>query len=269
VAPELARAEVKRSTTKRPEDLDAWDHWLRGVALIRERTPEANAKARELFNRAIAIRPDYSNGYAGLAMSHNADILLQCVEDRFDTATRAMEAARLAVEYDGASSLAHHELSTAYQWLNRHEDALAEVKIAVGLNPNDAAGLHALGNKTDLAGGEDGIMFMEKAQKLNPADAQVHTHLTFLARAYENAGAHDEAIDRARQAIRRRPDYAPAYYILAVSLGAAGREEEARRTLSKCDALHPGFVESRRNWHPYVDPASNERLREGLRRLEG
>ena len=109
---------------------------------------------------------------------------------------------------------------------------------------------------------------MEKAQKLNPEDAHLHSHLTFLARAYLNTGAYDDAVDRARQAIRRDPGYASAYYILAIALGHVGRRDEARRELSKCDELHPGFVESRRNWQPYVDPASNERLREGLRQLE-
>ncbi len=268
VAPELAKAELKRSTAKRPEDLDAWDYCLRGMALIHERTPEANAKAREMFKRAIAIQHDYSDAYAGLSMSLSSDILLQIVEDRMETATQMMEAARMAVKYDGSSSLARHELSSAYQWLNRHDDALAEVKIAVELNPNDAIGLHALGNKSDLAGDPDGKSFMKMAQKLNPEDAQLHTHLTFLARAYLNAGAYEDAVDRARQAIRRRPEYAPANYILAIALGQVGRTEEARRALSKCDELHPGFVESRRNWQPYVDPASNKRLREALRQLE-
>ena len=268
VTPELVKAEVKRSTSKRPEDLDAWDYWLRGMAQIRERTPAANAKARELFKKAIAIQHDYSDAYAGIARSHNRDASHQSAEYRMETAKQAMNAAREAVKYDGASSRAHHELSTAYQWLNRHDDALAEVKIAVDLNPNDAVGLHALGNKSDLAGEPDGISFMEKAQTLNPEDAQLHSHLTFLARAYLNAGAHDDAIDRARQAIRRSPEYAPAYYILAIALGRVGRRDEARRELSKCDVLHPGFVESRRNWQPYVNPESNEKLRAGLRQLE-
>ena len=268
VMPELVKAEVKRSTSKRPEDLDAWDYWLRGMAQIRERTPAANAKARELFKKAIAIQHDYSDAYAGIARSHNHDASHQSAEYRMETAKQAMNAAREAVKYDGTSSRAHHELSTAYQWLNRHDDALAEVKIAVDLNPNDAVGLHALGNKSDLAGEPDGISFMEKAQRLNPEDAQLHSHLTFLARAYLNTGAHDDAIDRARQAIRRSPEYAPAYYILAIALGRVGRRDEARRELSKCDVLHPGFVEFRRNWQPYVNPESNEKLRAGLRQLE-
>jgi len=269
VAPELAKAELKRSTNKRVEDLDAWDLCLRGMALLRERKREGNATARDLFSRAIASRPDYSDAYAGLAMSHNMDILIEAAEDRMATATQAVEAAQKAIACDEASSWAHHELSTAYQWLNRIDDALAEARIAVDLNPNDAYALHALGNKSDLAGDPDGIAFMEKAQKLNPADARLHSQLTFLARAYVNIGNHSDAVERARQAIRRRPDYAPAYYILALALDHLGELDEARSALAKCDELSPGFVLSRRDWHPYADPASNERLLEGLRRIKG
>jgi adenylate cyclase len=268
VAPELDRAELKRSTSKQPQDLDAWDMRLRGMASIRERTAEGNATARDSFNRAIAIRPDYADAHAGLAMSYNQDILVEAAEDRMATATLAMEAAWKAIECDKALSWAHHELSTAYQWLNRLDDALDEARIAVDLNPNDAYTLHALGNKSDLAGDPDGIGFMEKAQKLNPEDARLHTHLTFLARAYANVDNHGAAVERARQAIRRRPDYAPAHYILAIELGRLGEPEEARAVLAKCDELNPGFVQSRRTWRPYTDPAGNERLRESLRRIE-
>ena len=108
---------------------------------------------------------------------------------------------------------------------------------------------------------------MEKAQRLNPQDAARHSHLTFLARAYLNIGAYEEALDRARKAIERSPDHPHGYYVMALALGRLGREGEGRAALSTCDELHPGFIESRKNWQPYVDAKSNEALQEGLRRL--
>ena len=42
-----------------------------------------------------------------------------------------------------------------------------------------------------------------------------------------------------------------------------------RAALAKSDAFSPGFVKSRRNWQPYADRASNERLQEGLSGIEG
>jgi adenylate cyclase len=179
-----------------------------------------------------------------------------------------MEAATNAIRYDESSSWAHLELSTAYQLLNRTDDALAEARIAVKLNPYDAFALHALGNKSDLAGDAGGIGLMETAQRLNPEDAQRHTHLTFLARGYVSVCDYDAAIERARQAIRRRPDYVAAHYVLGIALGHTGRLDEARASLRKCDELSPGFVASRRDWRPYTDEAKNEKLREAPRPTE-
>ena len=254
VAPELAKVALKRSTGKPPQDLDAWDLYLRGMASIHARTADANARARDMFASAIAIRPGYSDAHAGIALSYNQDLLYDIAGDRTATAARSIEAARKAVECDGSSSWAHHELSNIYQLLNRLDEALAENRIAVDLNPNNAEALHGLGNKCDLAGDPDGIAFMEKAQKLNPEDAHSHAHPTFQARAYVNIGDHGAAVERTRLAIRRRPDYAPAYYILAIALGHLGKLDEARAALTKCDEISPGFVRSRQDWQPYADP---------------
>lgn len=49
VAPKLDKAELERSTSKRVEDLGAWDLCLRAKALLRQNTSANNASARELF----------------------------------------------------------------------------------------------------------------------------------------------------------------------------------------------------------------------------
>lgn len=261
LAPELDKAERDRTAGKKPEELDAWDLCLRAKPLLREKSAEGNAGARDLFRRAISLKPDYADAHAGLAQSLNQDTSLAATGDRAALADQAMHAARAAIQHDEASSWAHHELSTAYQWLNRIDDALDEARVAVKLNPNDAYTLHALGNKSDLAGDPNGIAYMEKAQNLNPEDAQRYTHLTFLARAYLAAGNHEAAIERARQAIRRRPDFVPAHYILGIALVQIGRQEEARASFGTCEELRPGFLEARKNWRPYSDEAKNESLR--------
>lgn len=265
VAPTLDKAELAHSTGKQADDLDAWDLCLRAKALLRQNNAENNAAARGLFQRAITSRGDYSDAYSGLAQSFNQDILIAAAADRTAAATEAMEAARNAIHCDPASSWAHHELSTAYQWLNRLDDALDEARVAVDLNPNDAYALHALGNKSDLAADPDGIGHMERAQKLNPEDSLRHSHLTFLARAYIAAGDDAAAADRARQAIRRAPDYVAAHYVLALALAHLGRLSEARDAMARCEELSPGFAASRAEWQPYADNAKNERLADGRR----
>jgi adenylate cyclase len=219
-----------------------------------------------MFGRAIEVDPDYSEAYTGLSLSHHRDVLLQCVEDREGSIAKCLDAARRAVALDGASSAAHQVLSTAHMWRNEHELALAEARLAVELNPNEALTLHALGNKSDLAGDPEGIPRMIRAQQLNPQDSQRHGHLSFLARAYVNAHQYERAVQTARLAIQRRPDYPHAHFILAIALAYLGEAQRAQQELAECERLHPGFLASRADWHPYTDEASNRHLRAGLRK---
>jgi adenylate cyclase len=264
IAPELERDGIKRAAAKRPADLGAWDCYLRGLAALRQFTREGNEAGREMFAQAIALDPDYADAHAGLAVSHNRDVLLECAADRAASLESAMAAARRAVALDPASSAAHAVLSTVHIWRDEHELALAEARQAVELNPNDAPALHALGNKSDLVGDPQGIARMERAQQLNPRDPERHSHLCFLARALVNARRYDEAAAAARAAIQRRPDYPHAHFILAIALGHLGRLAEAQAALAESDRLQPGFVAARADWHPYIDPAANAHLRDGL-----
>jgi adenylate cyclase len=264
--PALGKAELRRSIAKPPDNLDAWDYFLRGRSHLHEFTKEGTAMARDFYARAIALDPSYGEAFADLACTHSRDLLLEFTDDRAASAAMMYDAARRAVMLDEASSRAHYMLSTAYLWRNEPDLAIAEGKRALELNPNSAETRHALGNKLDLAGDPEGIAMMEQAQKLNPQDPQRHMHLTFLARAYLKARQYERSMDCARKAIQQRPDYPNAYYILAIALGHAGRTTEAQAALGDCERVHPGFVRKRAGWQPYANPASNEHLQDGLRR---
>ncbi|MDE0991983.1 MAG: hypothetical protein OSA23_02200 [Rhodospirillales bacterium] len=147
-----------------------------------------NLKARELFLRGINIQTDYSVSCSGLAQSFNQDILFGGTKDRTARATKAMEAAQSVITHDRTSSWAHHQLSTAYQWLDRLDHALNEIKVAVELNPNDLYTLHALGYKSDLAGGSNSIRYMEQAQNSIQKTPKSLTHLVCLASTYIAVG---------------------------------------------------------------------------------
>jgi len=261
--PAIGKAELARSKTKPPDNLDAWDYYLRGRSRLHEFTKEGNVEARKMFERTIEIDPTYCEAFANLAWTHARDLLLEYPEDREGSMAALYEAARQAVVLDDESSLAHHLLSTAYIWRNELDLAIGEGRRAVAFNPNDADSRHALGNKLDLAGDPEGITLMEQAQRLNPQDPQRHMQLSFLARAYLNARQYDRSMETAQKAIQWRPDYPHAHYVLALGLGHLGREKEARAALDECERFHPGFVEKRADWRPYPSDDSNLHLRQG------
>jgi len=145
--------------------MSSWDLCLQVKAQLYCHTRVDNLKARELFLSGINIQTDYSVSCSGLAQSFNQDILFGGTEDRTARATKAMEAAQSAITHDRTSSWAHHQLSTANQWLDRLDHALDEIKVAVELNPNDSFTLHALGYKSDLAGGSKSIRYKTQSRR--------------------------------------------------------------------------------------------------------
>src|SRR5262249_26785027 len=67
IAARLEEAEIERSKRKPTEDLDAYDYYLRALAIANHMTREANAEALQLFNRAIQRDPDFALAHARAA----------------------------------------------------------------------------------------------------------------------------------------------------------------------------------------------------------
>ena len=152
VEPELGRFEQRRSATKHPTSLDAWDYCQRGMYLLYKFTKEDIAAAREMFMRAIALDPTYSQACTGLAYSHQLDILNAYTESREDSIAQLLKHAREGVALDDTDSYARVMMAFAYRWAGQHDLAVAEAERAIELNPNDAWACGTLGNVLDLAG---------------------------------------------------------------------------------------------------------------------
>jgi TolB-like protein len=72
IAPRLVEAEVERAKRKPPNSWDAYDYYLRSLALYAQHTVEANDQALPLFRKAIHLNPEF-----GLAYMRTAACLFQ------------------------------------------------------------------------------------------------------------------------------------------------------------------------------------------------
>jgi adenylate cyclase len=107
VAPELERAERQRSIAKQPNDLHAWDFFLRGMSQLYEFSKEGNQRARELFERTVAIDPTYSRGHTGIAYSHYRDVMFVFADNDAHSIAKCLESAQRAVALDETDAFAH------------------------------------------------------------------------------------------------------------------------------------------------------------------
>ena len=267
VEPEMEKAELRKSETKRSTSLDAWDYFLRGRAFLHQLTPQDVIRARAMFERAVELDPQYSDAWAGLSWTYQREILFEVADDRKAWEHKALEAGRRAVALDNGSSFAHLALSGAFIWSNQHELSIPETRMAVELNPSNVPAWLALGNRLDIVGEhEEGVPLLEKSLQLNPHDPHNHLYYAQLGRAYINARKYEIALRHLRESIRLKPDYANTYHVLAICLGHLGRIDEARVAAERCEQLRPGLMRRRAHWNIYLDPEANKHLTEGLRK---
>jgi TolB-like protein len=70
VEPELGKLERKRAATKRPDSVDAWDLYQRGMSHLYQYTKEDLALARQFFWQATEKDPRLGPAYSGLAEAY-------------------------------------------------------------------------------------------------------------------------------------------------------------------------------------------------------
>jgi adenylate cyclase len=55
---------------KHTDNLEAYDAFLRGVEYYRRYTREANAQARQMYEKTVALDPQYAQAYAWLGVTY-------------------------------------------------------------------------------------------------------------------------------------------------------------------------------------------------------
>ncbi|MBV9488513.1 MAG: protein kinase [Verrucomicrobia bacterium] len=117
-----------------PENLSAYELYLRGMALMELLNPEANQKAGEFLKRAIEQEPNFALGYTGLACFFLEQEGFHGEKRLLDS---AVESARRAIALDPADVRNYTTLARAYSrkgWYSQCDEAL---KQALELGPND------------------------------------------------------------------------------------------------------------------------------------
>ena len=268
VAPELHLAELRRSSAKGTQDLNAWDYYIRGMCRFNREESADNHKARALFEQATELDPSYAEAWARRGWTHIRDIDLRSTDDREHSVRSAFELSRRAIALDDGSAVAHLCLGSAHVWRGELEQGLLEAQRALTLNPSYALAALAVGNRLDLLGDSvRGIAQMARALQLNPRDPARWHYMGYLSRAYGATGDHEAALRWAEQARALKPEDATVCFRVILCLANLDRVDEARTRRDECERLEPGFLRNRASaWSPYRDDERNAVLLAGARR---
>ena len=139
IAPAIADAEQQRAMRKPPGSLDAWAAYQRGLWHLGKFGAEDNTLAQRFFQQTIDLDPNFSGGYAGLAIAKRRGVQRQGLLESHGV----LELARRAVLLDPNDAEAHTRLGFMLSGQGDHDGALAEVQSALAISPN-LANAHAV-----------------------------------------------------------------------------------------------------------------------------
>ena len=129
-------------------------------------TKEDNVRAIELCERAIALDPDYSTAYGGIAWSYLIDYRYGWNSDRDHSLRMAEKFAKKCISKDETNPLGHAAMSYVYGHQKRLDEALAEAERALELGPNDIGMISVYSHTRFWIGKYDvGLKMMKKARR--------------------------------------------------------------------------------------------------------
>ncbi|CAO3453358.1 BTAD domain-containing putative transcriptional regulator [Azospirillum largimobile] len=225
---EIEAAEMRRALTVPPSSLDGWSAYHRGLWHMYRFTRDDNETARGLFQQALRTDPLSARLHAGLSFTHFQDAFLHRTGQRSIEAEHAYRFAEQSVSLDERDPTSHLALGRALWLLGRQDDAVEELSLAVGLNPNFALGHYSLAF-VQAQGGDAraALSAADVAQRLSPFDPLLFGMLGARALACLNLKEHAQAALWGDRAARRPNAHVHIQAIAAFSNALADRREEA------------------------------------------
>jgi adenylate cyclase len=236
----LTAGEMAHVIAKGTKNLDAFIKHMQASELWSHLTNEGNAKAKKIFEEAIALDPDYPRLHTDLAWTHVIDVWLGTTESPEQSLNRAFELAQKAISLDDSDAGAYSVLANVCAMKRQYDQAIVEGKRAASLDPNSADNFHRLGWVLNWAGrAEEAIPYIQNAIRLNPLPPA--SYFINLAVAYRDSGQYDKAIEASKEALHRVPNNQFSYIHMAISYIRLGREEEARAAAAEILRINPKF----------------------------
>lgn len=241
IAPKLEQIEIERARRKATGSLDAYDHYLRGVAEVHRWTRDANREALRHFYRAIEIDPRFAAAYGMAARCLSQRKTTNWVEDVDREVAEAERLARLAVELgrDDPTALAASGLALAFV-VGRIAEGGALIDRCLALNPNIAwAWLFGGWVKAWNGEPEEAISRVNRAIALSPNDPYLSSMRRAIAFAHFVARRYAKAIEFADMNASAPQNAFIALATVAACTAYLGQMGRAHETMITLRAMEP------------------------------
>ena len=267
IEPQLHRAEVERIRHKRPENFDAYDLTLCGLAKMNKLTEKDTADALELFLKAIDLDPNYARAYVCASWYYRRQVQLKGMVLSDDEKKESLRLAQAALDADRTDPYVLWQAALTIGLVEGDfDEAAALIDRSLTINANSNRAWIAGGMVRNCVGQPDAaIEHAEKAIRLSPLDFSMWVGFGVLATAHLQLGNYEEAAAWARKSVRRHQNHLPVHHVLVASLAQLGQTEDAEAALADLMALDPGLtITSLKERYPIAGYRNLDGFIEGL-----
>lgn len=231
----LSKAKWQRVVNSRTHSAEAYQLYLKGRYFLNQRTDRGYKTAIDSFEHAIELDSNFALAHSGLADSYILYDFYGLVPP-WETVPKARAAAVRAVELDDGLAEAHTSLASIK--LIHDRDVISserEFKRAIRLNPKYARAhdgyAHCL---TAMGRGEEALAQCRLALELDPHDLEINQHLGWYHLA---ARQYERAIEQLQKTLAMGPDYFRARLLLGIAYGQKGAFPQAITELLRASRL--------------------------------
>jgi serine/threonine-protein kinase len=230
--------QLRLAPRTRAANLEAYQLYLMGQYHYQRNTPEGLAKAKESFEQALAIDPNYAPAHSGLA-AYYYTLAAFLIEPLAEVAPLAKSAAQKALAIDPANAEAHSVLGMVcgifeYDWESaerHHLQAMAEEPVSSVLRFR-----YVFYYLLHLRRFADAREQFRQSLENDPVSMLLHSGMAmciYAAREYREAMAH------ARKAMEIDANFPSMWLALGLAQLAAGCTQDAIASLQRLVELAP------------------------------
>jgi adenylate cyclase len=259
---EISEAEHRRVLRKAAPDLAAYDLAMQAWHQNFKRTREGNRKARELFEKAIELDPNYAEAYVGLAENRLMAAVYTWTQFPVKALEEAYKYAKKAVEIEPSNAFAHATVGYIYMRAGEYDLAISELQRAIELNPNDWRSYRHLGAIMLYSGRTDeALKWYEISMRYDPYVSP--GMLMNIGIGNYLKGEYDEALQWLEKGATLAPSFLGCHIILAATYAQMGRMDDAAREVAQIQRLAP-FFEVELYGGAYRNPRDRSKIVAGL-----
>jgi TolB-like protein len=219
---------------------EAYDLLLRGRTKFYAMNPAAFMQARDLFQQAIDIDPEFADAYVYLSFIEMVGWLF-ILPDLGDDLREAHRLAEKAIALDDRLGMARTQLGWIQIWMREYDLGIANLERGVEIDPTNAEGYAYLAEGLNYAGDpERAVEMTRKAQEYDPVlppNCQFH-----LGHSYYLLGKFNEAAETISGALKLAPEFLPAHIILAAVYTELGQMDMAEKEIEIIGNLLPEYT---------------------------